>query len=277
MPRSLIELLNETFGIYGAHLKKFLYLVAIVQVPLGLLIFLHTLFDPSARPMYLSVIASSLGTIAVYGAASYLVALHKINDPNIEVWACYQNGFWFRVKSMISLGAILAIWVAAVFGGILFVLGRPMLLGNAALTGIVNFVAFGMLWMFLIWLFTSIPAAAISGFDGALAALRHTYGLVFGSKWRIFGIFCVLLLVTFGLSIVITIPFALMMALFGTEQTSTIFVTMQSISSIFVETLVLPVLFIGGTLLYIDLRVRKEQFSVSTLRQEIKQNSYVAA
>jgi hypothetical protein len=68
-----------------------------------------------------------------------------------------------------------------------------------------------------------------------------------------------------------------MMALFGTEQTSTIFVTMQSISSIFVETLVLPVLFIGGTLLYIDLRVRKEQFSVSTLRQEIKQNSYVAA
>jgi hypothetical protein len=55
----------------------------------------------------------------------------------------------------------------------------------------------------------------------------------------------------------------------GAEPASTTPGAIQNLGSIFVEMIVLPVLFIAGTLLYYDLRVRKEQYNVSALSQEM--------
>tara|TARA_B100001971_G_C18215884_1_gene553797 strand:+ start:57 stop:920 length:864 start_codon:yes stop_codon:yes gene_type:complete len=269
LPRSLTELLNETFGIYGAHLKDFLVLVAIVQVPLGLLLLLHTVFvDPNVRAaMYVSLIASSLGTSAQYGAASTAVGQHYVTG-NIKVWDCYKKGVLWRLVSLIWLTAMLAIWFIASFAILGFILALLMPLGNFVLIGTLMLVPFFILMQPVIWLFTSIPAVVTERIR-SIPALRRTYRLFSGSQWRIFGIFWVLVLVTLGLAIVITIPFSLLSELYGTEQISTTFITIRFMYNIFVTTIVTPVLIIGGTLLYYDLRVRKEQYNVSTLSQEI--------
>jgi len=67
----------------------------------------------------------------------------------------------------------------------------------------------------------------------------------------------------------VNIPFVVLAGLSGTGLASTTSMAIQGIGSIFVETIVLPVLFIAVTLLYYDLRVRKEQYNVSALSEEM--------
>ena len=257
-PRNLVALLHETFVIYGAHLWHFLALVAIIQIPLGLLLMVYMLFDRSALQFTINLIVSSLGTVIVYGAASTAVGQHYVRG-NISISDCYARATW-RLVSLIWLAAILAVGM--------LVLVSPLLLENASSTRALLLIPMIVSLVLLIWWFTSIPAVVTEG-TRATQALRRTYGLMSGSKWRIAGIFFILFLVALGLSILVNIPFALLTGLSGTGLASTTSMAIQGIGSIFVETIVLPVLFIAGTLLYYDLRVRKEQYNVSELSEEM--------
>lgn len=258
-PRSLGALLNETFVIYGTHLWRFLALVAVVQIPLGLLLLVVVgVFDRSALQFAINLIVSSLGTAIVYGAASTAVGQHYVTG-GVNIADCYARASW-RLLSLVWLAALLA-------GGVLAFLS-PLLFGGGSLLGVVLLIPMFVALALMIWWFTSIPAVVTEG-NRALQALQRTWSLMSGSIWRVVGIFFVLLLVALGLSIVINIPFAVLLGVTGVGLASTTGEAVQGIGSIFVETIVLPVLFIAGTLLYYDLRVRKEQYNVSALSQEM--------
>ena len=258
-PRSLSALLNETFVIYGTHLWRFLALVAVVQIPLGLLLLVVVgVFDRSALQFAINLIVSSLGTAIVYGAASTAVGQHYVTG-GVNIADCYARASW-RLLSLVWLAALLA-------GGVLAFLS-PLLFGGDSFLGVVLLIPMFVALALMIWWFTSIPAVVTEG-NRALQALQRTWSLMSGSIWRVVGIFFVLLLVALGLSIVINIPFAVLLGVTGVGLASTTGEAVQGIGSIFVETIVLPVLFIAGTLLYYDLRVRKEQYNVSALSQEM--------
>ena len=84
-----------------------------------------------------------------------------------------------------------------------------------------------------------------------------------------FGISLVFLLVALGLGIVLAIPFALLSLVVGGGPTSGLSDWILALGRVVVGVGVPPVLFISGTLLYYDLRLRKEEYSFAGLSREM--------
>jgi hypothetical protein len=113
-----------------------------------------------------------------------------------------------------------------------------------------------------------VPAVIVEG-HRAVAALKRSFGLVRGSWWRVFGITLVVLLVAVGLGLVVASPFALVSRMVAPSGPTTLSETVVWISRAVVLVAVQPVLSIVGTLLYYDLRVRKEEYDLTSLSREM--------
>jgi fatty acid desaturase len=95
--------------------------------------------------------------------------------------------------------------------------------------------------------------------------------LVRGSWWRVFGVSLVVVLVITGMGILLTIPFAWVSDLVGLVAPNTLAgLALTTLNSIVVGVAVLPVAFTAMTLLYYDLRVRREHFNLEVLSQEMR-------
>jgi hypothetical protein len=114
----------------------------------------------------------------------------------------------------------------------------------------------------------AVQAAIVQGYKTA-GALKRSYSLVRGKWWRIFGILLVIGLVATGLGIVASIPFAIPLMVLGADPGSQAANYIQALGGLAVRTFVLPVIFIAGTLLYYDLRVREEEYDLTKLTQEM--------
>lgn len=260
--RSLIELLNETFVIYGAHLKHFILLVALVQIPLGILL-LVAVHVPArnAVEFVANILIDSLGGALVYGAAITAVSQHYLFGE-INIRRCYSRVTW----RILTLCLLALFYATAMFLPSYLSQPNPLLSASDSAMGLFLTIPTALSIIILIWIYPSIPAVMVEG-KRAFGALRRTYQLTIGSRWRIVGITFVVALVALGLGIGLFVPFGLL--LFGFDLTPEIERVVFAIAGICINATVLPVLFIAGTLLYYDLRVRKEQYNVSTLSREM--------
>ena len=75
-------------------------------------------------------------------------------------------------------------------------------------------------------------------------------------------------LVILGLIILVTLPFV-SLVLIATSGQSVVALLLYALSRELTYVVVMPVLFIAGTLTYYDLRVRKEQYDIETLSREM--------
>ena len=90
-----------------------------------------------------------------------------------------------------------------------------------------------------------------------------------GSWWRTFGVGLTFLLVAMGLAIVVSIPFAAVSALASADPASRVANVILALGQMTIAVVVPPVLFIGWTLFYYDMRVRKEEYDVAALSKEL--------
>ena len=255
--RTLGSQLNETFVVYSKQIWKFMRLVAVVQVPVGLLALIPR--DNIA----IFVIVDMLGLFAlvcVYGAMVRAVGQHYLKGE-INIASCY-SGVWYRVLSLGALGA-----AVAVVGLGSDYLGTTALTGQSAAGAI--FIVLGVpLLVMLVYSIFAPQSVMMEGLN-PVGAVRRSYMLVRGSWWRVSGVSLVILLVIIGLGILLTIPFALASALAGIGESSALARAVLTLNNIVVGVAVLPVVFTGMTLLYYDLRVRKEHFDLEALSQEM--------
>ena len=77
-------------------------------------------------------------------------------------------------------------------------------------------------------------------------------------------------LVALGLAILVRLPFELAIVASGTVDGSLLSNIWVVLSDIMIRIAVLPVLFIAGTLLYYDVRVRNEKYDLATLSRELE-------
>ena len=75
-------------------------------------------------------------------------------------------------------------------------------------------------------------------------------------------------LVILGLIILVTLPFV-SLVLIATSGQSVVALLLYALSRELTYVVVMPVLFIAGTLTYYDLRVRKEQYDIETLSRKM--------
>ena len=117
-------------------------------------------------------------------------------------------------------------------------------------------------WLFVRWMLA--PAAVAAEPIGANAAVRRTAALVKGSWWRCFLTICTVLVLA-GLVAMILGVSAGAAAVFIPGLSLDISVMVVGAAAVLAGSLAIPLVPIAFTLLYVDLRVRKEGFDLDYL------------
>ena len=231
--RNVIQLLNETFAVYGGELWSLMRLVAVVQVPIALLtVLVFELISGGNLVFVATFLLGVLGTILTYAAAVIAIGQHYVTG-SIRVVACYTR-VWWRIQSLTLLtGFLAAILYVIVFA--------PTDVTQLGLAGVVLLMAIVGLSLLIYWSM-SVPATMVEGRQG-LAALRRSYMLVRGTWWRVLGISVVTLLVALGLGLLVNLPFALVSAIAGLEHASQVSAALRAVGGILVQVVVAPVVF----------------------------------
>ena len=244
--RTLTELLNETAAIYLKHPRPLLTLAAAVQAPLTVAALLVTLaLDGSLGAYVFSGVVSFIGITILYAAIAVAVGQHYVSG-RVSIGVCFSRVAW-RALSLTLLALVLV---------------PPFLLLAVAL------------------LILAVPALALAALpiqsvviegNKVSGALARTASLVRGSGWRVLGVGVILGLVAVGLAILLYLPFFLLSLLVSPGDLTAVGQAIQALGSVGVAVIVPPVLAISGALLYYDLRVRKENYDLTTLSREMRE------
>ena len=233
IPRNLDGLLGETFRVYRDNFWNF-YLIALVsQIP-------SLIGEIVPMPLGASIlffVAGVVMSILAAGAMVYAVAYQYLGRKT-TVGQCYVRA-WNRVLSLIGTT-------------ILFILASAILI--ATVIGIPLFFYILVRWFFY------TEAIIIEGRRGPMEALGRSYGLVRGSWWRVFGIGVVFFVLLILASLVVSIP--------GSIVSEFNFIAGTILLSVFVNA-VTPIAFIGSALVYFDLRIRNEGYTLGAMASEV--------
>lgn len=274
--RGVIDILGDTFSIYWRHLRKFIILAAVIQVPVGILELLMSLIAPDNNWVFVIVsVIDIMTSMLVYGAVIFAVGHHFLTD-DISVERCYVRVVWrivsVAIPALIVGGAFAIVaWQAASVSGM--VETSETLEPEAALSvllgaGIV-IAALAALLIFTIYLVAIMPAIIVEGYRSQGAFGRGSQ-LLSGSKLRVLGHLLVYSFVVVGIFFALSIPSLILgAAVTSGDAQSVLASTVGIVLNRIVSILIAPVTFIATTLLYYDLRIRKENYDISRLSLEM--------
>ncbi len=251
------DLVDSTFSVYGGHLLPLMLIALLPQIPI---LFgeitsemeigpVYNLDFPAAQgegpaaplPIYLFYILGALLSLAVgilaSGAMIQAVGRHFLGRP-VLVQRSYEYA-WARFPKL--LGAFLLVMLILIIPGVLsvFIIGIPLLL------------------FAIVVLLFSTQAVAIEQL-GPTDAVKRSWNVVQGNWWRTFGFFMAIMLATLGATLIIFLPA-------GKFLPSELMILLSAAFS----TIVTPLVTIAITVLYFDIRVRKEQYTHNDLGREL--------
>lgn len=260
--RSLGEILNQTFVIYGGNFWKLAGLAAVVHLPINVV----GLVAGNGTVSF--AILGFIGVLAVfisYGATVVAVGLqHFYSD--ISIIGCYRRAWW-RVVSLLILGTVV--------GGSLFLAFGLSLVATGGFLGGWGFLAFPFVVLsaavigYLVYWSVAVQAVIFEGLKFTDGIRRSTY-LIRGSWQRVFGMSMIVGLVVIGLFMLTTIPFLIVAGIVLGEETEGFAASLISFAGGLVVAVVTgPVGFIATTLIYFDLRTRKEGYGLEALSKDL--------
>ncbi len=254
--RTLGDLLNETFIVYGKSFWRLVGLVAMVQVPASLL----TLIPVNGAATYILVgIAGLFASAIIYAAASIAVGHHYVAGE-VKISRCYYRALT-RGTAVATLTAVFALVLAPIILVtflVFWLLSAPLAVAMAVAVAVP---------LFAHW----VLAVEATMFEGhkTYGALVRSIEMVNGRWGRVYGITLVYLLVTIGLAILLTVPMAVGASVVAPEGASIPGTLIPYVGSTIMMVFMPAVLIIAGTLLYFDLRVRGEDYDLATLSREL--------
>ena len=235
-PVSIVQLVAQTLAIYIGSFKLIIRIVLIAQIP-----FLISPFVPGNTVVALALTLIGLFTgLLASAATAYIVAQYCLQRQTTLV-SCYvavmDNGISLLVNALIFASALFVGFLLS-----LAIIGLPLLI----------FVA--VAWFFYI-------QAVVIEKKGPFEALARSWHLVQGQWFRVFGRVLVLVLILFVVGFITSLPGLAVMT--SNVSLGNLLLTLGG-------TLVTPITYIGATLIYFDLRVRKEGFTLETLESEMR-------
>jgi hypothetical protein len=239
-PLSLSELLDASFGMYRRLFAPLtLIAVATQAIPLAINVYLG-LQGPDTLQLGLTfvgmVIAVVLGSIGV--AASTFVVAETYLGGN----ASPQDGF---SRAMPFLGRIIG---ASMLSSLLFGFGAILLIvpGVIAICGLA----------------VATPAIVLENLPTAMSGLRRSWQLTKGEKGKIFLAYLVAFMLIFLPGFALSVVSVAGAAATATETAAVLtFLLIQSL----LQLLAYPFMYILTTLLYYDMRVRKEAYDLDVM------------
>jgi hypothetical protein len=313
-PMSIGDMLDAAFRLYRRHFLTFIGIVALLQVPMGMLQFaaqlpyLQALRNFTARPPRLGPGASPfdafpfvqllpyyalilglsvLQYLLVYnlmtGALANAISRSYLGEP-ISILSAYNIGlkrfFALIAASLIPFVVTLvfvAVTVGCTFGVIFTLYTQSVRTGQQSNIGLV-IVVFGLIIVliaggiaglfFYVRLLLTTQAIVLEG-QGPWAGLARSWRLVGQAFWRTLGILLLVYAFIYIVSLVVQLPLIVAGMFLGVLLNN--MVLYQGIVSLVtygVLILVLPLQFIIFTLLYYDLRIRKEGYDLELMAQQ---------
>ena len=275
--RGVMDVLGDTFSIYWRHFRKFIILVAVIQIPVVVIELLLSLIAPNSDWALVGAsVIDAMASMLVYGAVIFAVGQHLLaNDVSVE--RSYIRVTWRIVSVAIPtliVGALFAalVWQAIGIQGVVEPTTTETLETEAALSallgaGIVIAVMVALL-IFTIYLVAIMPAIIVEGYRST-SAFRRASELLRGSKLRVLGHLLIYGFVVLGLFFALSIPSFILGAAVSGEAQSSAASAIGIVLNRIVSILVAPVTFIATTLLYYDLRIRKENYDMERLSTEM--------
>jgi hypothetical protein len=234
-PLSIGELLDKTFSLYRSH---FLLFVGIMAVPGIIPLALGILFEMIRFDLVGSFIIFLAHTVV------YAMALAATVSAVSEVYLGHNTtilGAYAKVRGR----ALRTLWMLAV-------------LGLAIGVGFLLFIVPGVL--VAIWYAVAIPAAIVENLKTG-AAFRRSESLTKGRRGSIFLVFVLFFVLNYGALALFDFPAALLYDVWPSVTSYVI----QKLATFVSGALVGPLLTVGLSLMYYDLRVRKEGFDLQLM------------
>lgn len=180
----------------------------------------------------------------------------------------YSVGYYY-VHGRVDLKSALRASQAVYFKLLGVTLALQIMLALVLVAGTILFfliIPFIVALLYMIYLVLSQPVVVIERHK-PLDAFKRSMKLVRGNWWRVFGAFSIFFLVAFGIAVISFAPFGLVSLAFssGSELRG----LFQQIGTYVGATIIVPLIYIFLTIVYYDLRYRKEDFSFEQLSDEI--------
>ena len=273
-PRDIGSLLDQAVILYRHNFMTWVGIVALIEVPVSIVLTLATvtLLDPStlARTPRLPGPDAGPDAYAGYQAAT-VAALSDLLSRAFLVTAITVVG---AILLNIASGALARVIAENYMGGSMGVAAayraiRPRI---PALIGVMLIVMLSTVLVLIpplfLWIYISLSFVSqviVLENRGVGDALQRSWELVRGSWWRVFGAYLLLLLVGMIVNLSTTVV-SLAVGLTGASW------AVQNIAVQFVTLLLTvvyrPISLAGMTLLYFDLRIRKEGYDLQVALDE---------
>jgi hypothetical protein len=296
-PRSLGEILDQSFRLYRKHFLTFFAMAAVVYIPVQLGVQLASAFlqgsalnlDSEFYSMTrqemnertINLLLSS-GVVIVLGLLAGLVQYVSqgaltaaVADSHMDRPVSFGRGYsemWKRVGPLVGAIVIQVLVTIGVFVPVVGLFLLASTTGSDGGAGGLGLVCLGFLatiaasifyvYIYIRWTVV-VPAIMVEGL-GAREGLRRSWQLVESYWWRTVGLVVLLAilvsLIAGGPAFVLTILFAL---IFRTLD-PVMLIILSGVISVLISALLVPLQLIAVTLYYFDLRVRKEGFDLET-------------
>ena len=270
-PLGVGDVLDRTFTVYRSKPLIFIGISAIwylllflVFIVLGAIIFAGSLsaFARQATTPSPEFVAGAIVGIIGFGIVAVVVAIFLFSAQSAGIVHAAARRYLARE---VTIGESFRAGLSA--AGRLFFVAGVLVIGLGVIVAIA-----GTFYLAASWLVA--PVIVVVAKLGPIAALGRSWRLSSGSRWRIIGIQALLGILNLVLSLLIGGIFGGLAAAGQTEQpgqfgVSTVVQTLVNLASTIIWA---PVEWIAFTILYYDLRVRKEAFDLQLAAEALPQS-----
>ena len=255
--RDLGSIVDELFRVYMRNFLPFLGIIAVAGIPLAIIgtaLGWYALSQPLVNTAELTIlvlfivvliVASIFAYLLMSAAVTYAVAGYYQGN-RIAIRQAYQFA-WHQLGSLVGAAFLVGL---AVFGMSITIIGIPVA------------IYFGVTWAFIV-------QTVVLEHRGARRSLSRSSILVKSVWWRVLGVLIIIALIESILSSVAGGIVGFIVGLIGELAD----ILPAELAANFAGTLAgmifIPISLIGTTLLYFDLRIRKEGYNLEIMAHEL--------
>ena len=245
--QDLRGLTGQVWSIYGNNIGPFLILTITGMLP----VLLISYFIGNNVPGLLALsLIEILKVTTLAGAFIYSVPYYYVNGRvNLQTSLKASQSVYFKLL-VVTLGLQIILAILLTFGVVL-----PLLI-----------IPFTGALLYMIYFVVTQPVVVIERLK-PIDAFKRSLKLVRGNWWRVFGATAIFVLTAVGTFVLSWLPFYLISLVLPEE--AGLRGIIQQIGVYIGGTLTIPPIYIFLTVLYYDLRYRKEDFSFEQLSDEI--------
>jgi hypothetical protein len=283
-PMSIGQILDQTFRLYRKNFVRFITIVAVAYVPIGLITAVGQSMTTKGTMSVQTHSTQRGGPIRVYGSTASSEQVVNVNPSKaiagglLTIVGAILSLFAYNlctgalIKSISEsyLGNDISVGDAYrfVFGRLGAIIGATILVGFVVGLGFLLLIVPGII--FSLWYALTTQVVVLEKLK-ASQAMSRSKALASGNLGKIFGVFFVVGLITWIVSAICGTAGGAIIVPFATPQHNMeMFTFMVQLITIVGQVLVMPIATAASILLYYDLRIRKEGFDLEMLSKTLE-------